>query len=388
MKSAKISPTFLSWLGTAVALTAGLALGQHAEAQTEPAPSAPENELFADFLFIVDESGSMYTSHDWLDEMIHELEEKLQERGLGIGHETNRYGLVGFGNRQRYPHSFDLDPLTVGDQLFGNADQFAQTSQLLERSGGFEDGYAGIQFGLDNYHFRPGAAVNFVLISDEDRDVLESRLSFQSVLGSLKTHKALLNVVVNHSFYDVDGHRAVGADGKGNAFIPDGAGFRLGFYDDLTTASISHERTSHEIAQPFAPTFKGESIPSAPPSKIVHLPRLVLPPISPPVIPTVSPPYISYGNTTREDYVNLAWASEVGSAQGAAWDLNMLSLGDETVEAFTETFTTIKAEEAYYQGVPGPSGLVGLALFGWGSFGAKRRRDRLSATASQKNANA
>jgi hypothetical protein len=50
----------------------------------------------------------MRSEHDWLDEMIYELETKLQTRGLGIGNHVNRYGLVGFGSFTPEPRAFDI----------------------------------------------------------------------------------------------------------------------------------------------------------------------------------------------------------------------------------------------------------------------------------------
>jgi hypothetical protein len=371
MKSTQFWPTFWGRLATAVAATTVLAISQRAEAQ-----SIPKNELFADFLFIVDESGSMYAGHDWLDEMIYELETKLQGRGLGTGQERNRYGLVGFGNRSVVPRAFDLDPFTPGEQLFGSADQFAQTSLLLERSGGTEDGYAGIQFGLDTYEFRPRAAVNFVLVSDEDRDIVDRNLSFQSILNNLQAQDALLNVVVNHRFQDANGNRAVGADGWGNAFIPDGDSFRTGIYADPSSASPASLGVSSAVLT--MPRPGGNLVK---PTLPVLTPPIGRPPVLPPITPPVLPPGLPWpGETTRADYVELAWASEVKTARGAAWDLNMLRPGGGTVRAFTDAFTTIKAEEAYRQSVPEPGSLLGLTLLGLGSLWAKRHMD-LDATA-------
>jgi hypothetical protein len=385
-------PTFWGRLATAVAATTVLAIAQRAEAQ-----SVPKNELFADFLFIVDESGSMRSEHDWLDEMIYELETKLQTRGLGIGNHVNRYGLVGFGSFTPEPRAFDMDPSTPGLQQFGNASQFAQTSLSLITNGGIEDDYDGIDFGLNTYDFRPGAAVNLVLVTDDYRDVVDGNLSFASILGNLHQHNALLNVVVNHAFYDTEGNGAVGADGWGNAFVPDGDGFRTGVYRETTDPSPSPV-ISPNPALPWLRTeigvFDSDTVPlSSLPDKGIDLtspmPRpmppdvgVFLPPpiINPPIHLPTRPPYNEFYSKIQEHYVELAWASEVKTARGAAWDLNMLRPGGGTVKAFTDAFTTIKAEEAYRQSVPEPGSLLGLTLLGLGSLWAKRRMD-LDATA-------
>ena len=68
---------------------------------------------------------------------------------------------------------------------FGNAAIAAHGAEALTTVGGAEDGYAGLSGGLQ-YAFRPGAAVYLILISDEDRDIVED-LSFadmQEALGA------------------------------------------------------------------------------------------------------------------------------------------------------------------------------------------------------------
>jgi hypothetical protein len=269
---------------------------------------------FADFLFIVDESGSMAGEHTWLGNMISELDVSLQAKGVGTGTAANRFGLVGFGksNAGELGRSFSL-----GGQQFGDAVAFAQATQQLVTSGNDEDGYAGIDFAFNQYQFREDAAVNIVLVTDEDRDIGNSVLSFYNTLNQLQQHDALLNVVVNYSARDAQGQQVIGADGHGNAFVADGAG---GYQ---TTAFNS---TNALIRQ---------------------------------------------SGTTGQDYVNLAWATGNQTVTGAMWDLNLLRSGGQSAASFTRAFMDIKAEEAYRQGgkdpenvpEPGTTLLVtGLAL--------------------------
>ena len=51
---------------------------------------------------------------------------------------------------------------------------------------------------------------------------LEDNLTFESVFGDLSGLGALLNVVVNGTFTDADGDRALGFDYLGNAYVADG----------------------------------------------------------------------------------------------------------------------------------------------------------------------
>jgi len=365
MKSIKTAQATLGRLGLAVLFTALM------QAEVNAAK-------FADFLFIVDESGSMSAGHDWLDEMIFQLDEKLQQRGLGTSHEQNHYGLVGYGNRQIHPRSFDLDPDTIGQQLFGSAEQFARASLALERSGGIEDGYDAIDFGLDNYEFRPRAAVNLVLVTDEDRDIFDSTLSFESTLDVLNASNALLNVVVSHRFPPEAGKTVVGVDGQGNAFTTETDLVTQGEDDisqPMSQGNVDSGATS-ELNRPIDTTTQSGSLLARKPLLPTPFPPVIgLPVPPPPVIPSpvprppitprpVVPPLPGSHGTTQQDYVDLAWSTQVQKATGAAWDFNLLRRGGTSVETFTDVFTEVKADEAYAQTVPEAQSIWGLVVLG------------------------
>lgn len=299
-------------------LTGALALGL---AVTPSALGAS----FADFVFVVDESGSMYGEHSWLRSVVGDLDASLQAKGLGIGSESNRYGLVGFGNG--YGGNLGRT-VSVGGDLFGNASQLATATNFLTTSGWFEDGYSAIDYALNNYSFRNGAAVNFVLITDEDRDIGDRSLNFNSILSGLQAKNALLNVVVNSQMTGSNRQRAIGADAHGNVFMADGRG---GF----TTNSGGVSNSSY---------------------------------------------YSYYGyDTTKADYVDLAWATGNSTISGAAWDLNMLRAGGNTAKSFSAAFAEIKATEALKQKphqVPEPASTLGLAIIGLVGTGSMLKRKR------------
>ncbi len=271
----------------------------------------------ADFLFIVDESGSMAGEHTWLRNMVGSLDTALQTKGL----QDNRFGLIGFGGTfypgSPFARSIDLDLSTPGLQQFGTASMFANASSKLISSGGYEDGYQAIDFGLNHYSFRDHAVLNVVLITDEDRDYgLRNSLgfNFNSILNQLQGKNALLNAVVNFNFRDSNSRNAIGVDSQQNAFIADGKG---GFTQ--TTGGVA-----------------------------------------------------TWGfGTTSNDYINLAWATGNSTIGGAAWNLNLLRAGGTSAKSFTNAFVEIKAKEASLQRpvnpsqdsakVPEPS--VGLGLF-------------------------
>lgn len=286
---------------------------------------------FADFLFVVDESGSMRGEHAWLGSMIGDLEASLQSKGLGLGSEKNRYGLVGYGGNfypgSPFARTIDMDLSTPEIEQFGDSSLFSTATSQLKAMGGYEDGYEALESGLGQYQFREDAAVNVVLITDDDRKSTHPQskgFDFQSVLSALNSKNALLNAVVNHRFVDGNGDRAIGVDGDGNAFVADG----LGGYVKSTGG-------------------------------------------------TATQGYLD----TKADYVDLAWATGTGSITGASWDLNFLKMGGETAQSFTSAFVDIKAAEAFHQikdgetqDVPEPGMLLGL--MGLGLTGAGLRRVR------------
>ena len=100
----------------------------------------------ADIISVVDESGSMSTEHTWLGGMSIALEAGLQAAGVT----SNQYGLVGYGGHAAgganngHKHA-------VGGADYGTAAQYSTAAGGLATSGGTEDGYAGIDFALNNY---------------------------------------------------------------------------------------------------------------------------------------------------------------------------------------------------------------------------------------------
>ena len=259
----------------------------------------------ADIIVVVDESGSMSGEHAWLSSMISTLDTKL----ISAGVTGNRFALVGFGGSGSHLAGHDHGG-------FGNATQFGTATGSLVLNGSTEDGYSGIQHALDNLTARSGAALNVILVTDEDRDTLSgSSNTYASILAALTGKNALLNAVVNANFSDsVQGSGALGIDSALNSYFADGSG--------------------------AFNAFTNGSNPSG-------------------------------AGSTEADYVDLALATG-----GAAWDLKKLRAGGLTAASFTEAFVDIKVAEIIIQppsAVPVPAAVFMFAPALLGFLGLRRK---------------
>ncbi len=177
----------------------------------------------ADIVFIVDESGSMSGEHAWLGSMVTSLEANL----VAAGETGNNYGLVGFGDYYTGGTYQQAHEHLVGGASLGSAADLATATSGLVTTGGFEDGWQAIDFALNNYTFT-SSAVNFILITDEDRDATPGlSLSYAGMETALAEAGVVLNAVVNATLNS----GAVGTNGTDD-YLPDGSG---GF----TTAATS-----------------------------------------------------------------------------------------------------------------------------------------------------
>jgi|GEM_PF-3032251 len=238
-----------------------------------------------DIVFIVDQSGSMETEHQWIGEMIPQLEAELNQVGITDA----RYALVGYTDNDP---SGGAENTVVHADLGSVEDFIAATNSLRLDASAQEDGYYGIWYALNNVTFRPGAVKNFVLVSDEHRtdDDGSLGLNFERTLDLLNESGVVLNTVVNGELVDTNNIPAVGVASDGTAYLTNNTGSVIDSLGGRYTRSI--------------PIDGG----------------------------TVA--------DTKEDYIDMAWLTG-----GATWDLNRLREGGDAATSFTKAFTAIKAEE-------------------------------------------
>ncbi|MDC8014006.1 putative Ig domain-containing protein [Tahibacter soli] len=236
----------------------------------------------ADIAMVVDESASMIGEHAWIADIAVPFQAYLTANGVGDGGEPNRYGLVGF---TRTAATIPVGGVPFGDYraLIGATGQLYIPDGVAE-----EDGWRAIMHALTQYPWRTTVARNVLFVSDEDRDAVDTSLSYASVLAALASSKTMLNAVVNVRLRCGDGSAAMGLGADGTGYKHDGSG---GY---VTCANAS------AVAVP--------------------------------------------GDTSIADYVNLALATG-----GAAWDIEVLRDGGHYAESFTNALIALKVREILSQ---------------------------------------
>ena len=247
-----------------------------------PVGVGPASQAAADIVFVVDESGSMALEHQWIRDEARLLDRLMQERGVGAGQRNNLFALVGFGRDD--PNA--ILGITLTQPVV--AGEFVSASEDLVLTGLFEDGYAAVDYAIENIVTRPDTAKIMILVTDEDRGVLRTDLSRDGLENSLRAAGYVLNVVVNQGFES------------------DSAQFALGLTNDVAY-----------LFDPFSSEF----------FTVVGADNI-----------TPSDQF-RFGNT-YEDYVQLAL-----SLGGTAWDLNQLREEGLFARAFSNAFSVGKVQE-------------------------------------------
>ncbi|MFO8027862.1 MAG: autotransporter domain-containing protein [Opitutales bacterium] len=185
------------------------------------APALLVNGSNANLLFVVDESGSMSGEHQFLQDQAASIESGLSTTGIS----NLNFGLVGYGNTDSVPRLFEMDGSNLGD-----AAAFSSAASSLEIDGSTEDGYAGIDFALDQFSGLTGSTF-VVLVTDEDRDILDeseypgaSSLTPSSMEQALTAANARLVSIVDQQILDNQSSEALVINPDDQTFQADGSG--------------------------------------------------------------------------------------------------------------------------------------------------------------------
>lgn len=173
----------------------------------------------ADIILLVDESGSMAEEHAWISTMIQLLDQALIDVDVGVG-PRNQFGVVGFGDDCNEGSVFGRVLLSLGQEPFAFSDNITDFTRSLNVGGREEDGYSAIGIALSSYTFRD-VAKQFILITDEDRDIIAQNLTREGVRVLLEDAGIQLNAAISEEFQGDENTRALGIDGNGNAYVFD-----------------------------------------------------------------------------------------------------------------------------------------------------------------------
>ncbi len=182
--------------------TAGAGFTIEGLAQTDTINSCTSQSIVgADVIVIADESGSMLFAQQFSVQLIADLELGFQNAGIGTN-SGNRYGLVGFGNASQVPRSI---PVGSSGELFGTSVEYGVAANAnLVVDGDTEDGWAAIDYTLNNYAFRPDASKYVILVTNEDRDEISPQ-SKADLIDRLNAQGVVLNGIYDTTIQDRNG---------------------------------------------------------------------------------------------------------------------------------------------------------------------------------------
>ncbi|KAL5491721.1 hypothetical protein EMCRGX_G017072 [Ephydatia muelleri] len=213
----------------------------------------------ADVILLVDESGSMSMEHSWIPNMVVELDGMLRKLGIA--------------------------------KLFYSSEDICSVVESLQDGSQVEDGYSAMEMALRSYALGNATRL-FILITDEDRSILNANLTRPCIQEALCNGSIVLKAAVSQRLYS----------------------------RELRVIGLNVNQTTY-VFDPSSPTLnrmfegRGGSVPLDG----------------------------GYGHT-REDYSLLAWGSG-----GAVWDLGLLRFGGSVTEAFTSAFVEAKVREIVAQ---------------------------------------
>ena len=178
---------------------------------------------FADIVVVMDDSASMGFAQTFSGQLMKDIDAGLLAAGIGsTAAGGNRFGLLAYGG---FNTTTTPAPVLLGtSQLFGTAQDYATGVATLQASGAVEDGYLAIDTALDTYQFRPTAEKFIILVTNEDRDIVDASKTYSSTLAKLRAKDVLMDGIVSANFFDASGVFALALDAKDNAYSENGSG--------------------------------------------------------------------------------------------------------------------------------------------------------------------
>ncbi len=201
----------------------------------------PQNAPYVDVIIVMDETVTMRQTQVFTGQLILDLEAALLAQGIGsTSAGGNRYGAVGFGSGFGFggpgggggggtPGADELGRQILigagGTTQYGTAAEYAAASTTAFLSNGArEDGYAAIDFALQNYSTRTDAAKFIIFASDEDRDILVPSLTVNSTISNLQSRGFNFQAIVGVNIANNAGQQALAIDNN-NVFTINGGTF-------------------------------------------------------------------------------------------------------------------------------------------------------------------
>ncbi len=183
-----------------------------------------DNPPYADVIVVMDESASMFFAQQFSIQFIADLESGLLTKGLGSTPAGgNQFALLGFGGAG----SIELGqviPVGANNAPFGTAAEYGVAAMGLVSNGGIEDGYAAMDLMLQSYQPRVDAAKFVILVTNEDRDVVNNSLTYSTTLVGLQNAGYKLEGILAPQIVSANGQRALALDSFKNAYSDNGTG--------------------------------------------------------------------------------------------------------------------------------------------------------------------
>ncbi len=183
-----------------------------------------DNPPYADVIVVMDESASMFFAQQFSIQFIADLDNGLLTKNLGnTPAGGNQFALLGFagGGTTNLGHVITVGP---NNAPFGTAAEYGVAAQGLVTTGGTEDGYAAMDLALKSYQPRVDAAKFVILVTNEDRDVVTSSLTYNTTLVGLQNAGYKLEGILAPQIVTATNQRALAIDSFKNAYSDNGTG--------------------------------------------------------------------------------------------------------------------------------------------------------------------